>query len=68
MSVDGLHPRLYALAAQQGTAAAQAVRRGDRPDRCPWDADGGSLTAARMAAAWSDAFNAAMGEPAPLPE
>lgn len=68
MSVDGLHPRLHALAAQAGTAAAQAVRRGDRPAPCRWRADTGSLTAARMAAAWADAFNAAMGDPPPLPE
>jgi hypothetical protein len=68
MGVDGLDPRLRGIATQAGTAAAQAIKRGDRPRPCQWRADTGSLTAARMAAAWSDAFNAAMGDPKPLPE
>ena len=67
MSVDGLHPRLRGIAEQAGRAAAQAVQRGERPGRCRWSADGPSLTQARMAAAWADAFNATMGTPDPLP-
>lgn len=63
-----LDPYLYALAERQGQQAARDKRLGRIPARCPYDANGASLTQRRMAGVWARAYAAATPEPNPLPE
>ena len=62
-------PELERLARAEGTQAARDLLAGRRPKPCRWDANAGSITQARLAAAWSDAFMAVRPMPTgELPE
>ena len=51
-----LPPQVLAIARAEGLDAAHAVVAGRRLKPCRWDANSGSITQAKLAAAWADAF------------
>lgn len=56
MARGSLPPTLAAMARAEGAEAARDVLAGRVPKPCRWDANAGSITRARLAAAWSEAF------------